>query len=237
MGKVTPSSLPGHIAIVMDGNGRWAKKHRLPKPLGHVEGVKAVDRVTEAAREMGIKALTLYSFSSENWKRPKEEVSKLMNLLYDRLEKKLDKLQKNNIRLNAIGRLEGLPGEVNSRLESVMRKTAKNDGMTLTLALNYGSRQEILDGARRLAEKINKGGITPEDITEDSFGELLYTKGLPEVDLFIRTSGEMRISNFLLWQLSYSEMYFTKKLWPDFGKKDLEAAVSDYAARERRYGG
>jgi len=235
--KIDKSKLPKHIAIIMDGNGRWAKKRRLPKGMGHAEGAKTVDKITEACRELGVKALTLYSFSTENWKRPKKEVDGLMRLLSAYLEKKYKKLQDNNIRLNAIGRLEDFPQKVTEKLNSVMRKTSGNNGMILTLALNYGGRQEITDAARTLAEKAKEGTIATCDITEESFARLLYTKDLPDVDFMIRTSGEMRVSNFLLWQISYAEIYVTKKLWPDFGRKDLEEAIWDYQARERRYGG
>lgn len=236
MGKINRSKLPGHIAIIMDGNGRWAARRHLPKIMGHAEGAKTVDRITEACRALGVKALTLYSFSTENWKRPKKEIDGLFSLLYDYLEKKYEKLRKNNIRLNAIGVLSELPEKVNARLFEVMKKTSQNNGMTLTLALNYGGRQEIVDAARRLAEKSKTGEIAPRDITENIFSQFLYTKGLPEVDLVIRTSGEMRISNFMLWQVSYSELYVTPKLWPDFNRKDLEKALLDYESRERRYG-
>ena len=236
MGKIAPSKLPRHIAIIMDGNGRWAKKRNLPKIFGHRAGAKTVDKIVEASRKFGIKALTLYSFSMENWKRPKEEVSNLMNLLSEYLEKRYKKLADNNIRLNAIGRLAELPSGVREKLLSVMEKTSGNDDMVLTLALNYGARQEIRDAAVALAEKVKKGEFSPEDITEDVFSRALYTKGLPELDLIIRTSGEMRLSNFLLWQASYAEIYVTPKLWPDFKEKDLEEAIIEYRKRERRYG-
>jgi len=237
LGKIDSSKLPGHIAIIMDGNGRWAKKRRLPKIFGHREGAKAVDRITEASRELGVKALTLYSFSTENWKRPGKEVNALMNLLYDYLDKKYQKLQKNNIRLNAIGKLEELPGKVKLRLSDVMEKTRQNNGMVLTLALNYGGRQEIVEAAKKLLSESEKEKISIGDINEELFEKFLFTRDLPDVDLVIRTSGERRISNFLLWQISYSEIYITDRLWPDFSKKDLEIAIGDYRSRERRYGG
>ncbi len=235
--KVDRSKLPRHIAIIMDGNGRWAKKRNLPRMFGHREGAKAVDRITEACRQIGIKALTLYSFSTENWKRPAEEIDSLMNLLNDYLKKKYRKLMQNDIRLNAIGRLNALPENARKRLFDVMQKTCGNKSMVLTLALNYGGRQEILDAVRALTDKVRKNKLKPDDITEGVFSDFLYTKGLPELDLMIRTSGEMRLSNFLLWQVSYAEIYVTKKLWPDFKKKDLEEAILDYQRRERRYGG
>lgn len=229
--------MPAHVAIIMDGNGRWAKKRKLPKIFGHREGAVAVDRIVEASRSLGIKALTLYSFSAENWKRPKKEIDNLMGLLHEYLEKKYKKLMDNNIRLNAIGRLEELPSKVKDKLFDVMKKTSGNNAMTLTLALNYGARQEIVDAAVKLAEKSKKGEIDSGDITESMFADLLYTRGLPELDLVIRTSGEMRLSNFLLWQASYAEIYVTEKLWPDFEKVDLKKAIADYRKRERRYGG
>lgn len=221
----------------MDGNGKWAKARHLPKALGHAEGAKAVDKITESSRALGIKALTLYALSTENWKRPKKEIDALMRLLYDYLEKKSEKLEKNNIRLNAIGRIERFPEKVREKLIQVMQKTSKNDGMTLTLALNYGGRQEIADAAKTIALKTRSGDIKPGDITEDFFSGFLYTKGLPEVDLLIRTSGELRVSNFLLWQISYAEFYVTKKLWPDFNRSELEKAILNYQSRNRRYGG
>ncbi|MCQ9207509.1 MAG: isoprenyl transferase [Omnitrophica bacterium] len=231
------SKLPKHIAVIMDGNGKWALRHHLPKVLGHAEGAKAVDSITEDCRALGIRALTLYALSTENWKRPKKEINALMRLLYDYLEKKYEKLKKNNIRLNAIGRIERFPEKVREKLLWVMQKTSANDGMTLTLALNYGGRQEIADAAKTVALKTKSGDINPENITEDFFNRFLYTKGLPEVDLLIRTSGEMRVSNFLLWQISYAEFYVTKKLWPDFNRAELEKAIIDYQSRNRRYGG
>ena len=233
---IDKARLPKHIAIILDGNGRWAKKRHLPKVLGHREGAENVDRITETCRKMGIKALTLYSFSTENWKRSKEEVDALMKLLYNYLVKKYNKFQKNNIRFNAIGELDAIPEKTKNKLFDVMQKTSKNDSMVLTLALNYGGRREIVEAAKLLAQRVKNGEIITSDITEDLFDKSLYTKDLPEVDLMIRTSGEMRLSNFLLWQLSYSEIYVTPKLWPDFRKKDLEVAIVDYQKRERRYG-
>jgi len=234
---IDKTRLPRHIAIIMDGNGRWAKKRGLPKIFGHRGGAKTVDKITEDCAKLGIEALTLYSFSTENWKRSAEEVNALMRLLHDYLEKKYKKLQKNGIRLNAIGRLEGLPSEVRKRLLDVIKKTSGNTRMTLTLALNYGSRAEILDAAKRLIDGTRKGKIKDEDITEETFTNLLYTEGLPEVDLLIRTSGEMRVSNFLLWQISYAEIVVTKTLWPDFKTENLYDCINEYQKRERRFGG
>ncbi|MFH1867379.1 MAG: isoprenyl transferase [Candidatus Omnitrophota bacterium] len=229
--------LPRHIAIIMDGNGRWADKRCLPKLLGHTAGARTVDRITTACAKLGIEVLTLYSFSTENWKRPKEEVGSLMNLLCDYLDKKYKKLQKNNIRLKAIGRLDALPPKVKKKLFDVMDKTSGNKAMTLNLALNYGGRQEIVDAVKGLLREADKGRLKADDISEEIFADFLYTKGLPEVDLLIRTSGEMRISNFLLWQISYAEIVITKTLWPDFKAEDLDSAIAQYQSRERRFGG
>lgn len=234
---IDKNNLPRHIAIIMDGNGRWAKKKYLPKILGHTAGVKTVDRITTACAKLGIEVLTLYSFSTENWKRSAEEIGGLMNLLYDYLGKKYEKLQKDNIRLSAIGRLSGLPLRVRTKLSDVIKKTSQNTGMTLNLALNYGGRQEIVDAVKKLLLEVDKGSIKADDISEDKFADFLYTKGLPEVDLLIRTSGELRVSNFLLWQISYAEIVVTKTLWPDFRQEDLCAAVMEYQERERRFGG
>ncbi len=231
------NNLPRHIAIIMDGNGRWAKRKHLPLLFGHRAGAKTIDIITQECAKIGIEALTLYAFSAENWKRSKPEVDGLMNLLYDYLNKKLKKLQKNNIRLNAIGRLEKLPLKVRTRLYDVMKKTSGNTGMVLSLALNYGSRQEITDAVKELVRKAQKEKLSPEDVNEDMITRSLYTKDLPDVDLLIRTSGEFRLSNFLLWQLSYSEIAVTKTLWPDFNKKDLTAAIEDFQKRDRRFGG
>ena len=234
---IDKSKLPKHIAIIMDGNGRWAKKRHLPHIFGHRQGVKSVDIITEYCAMLGVEALTLYSFSTENWKRSSEEINALMKLLYNYLEKKYEKLQKNNIKLNAIGRLEALPDKVKSKLFDVMDKTSGNKKMVLTLALNYGSRQEITDAARSMIKDIEKNAILFDSINEDFFAGYLYTKDLPEVDLLIRTSGECRLSNFLLWQVSYAEIVITKTLWPDFRKKDLDGALEEYRSRDRRFGG
>jgi len=233
---IDKSNLPKHIAIIMDGNGRWAKKKHLHRLFGHRAGAKTVDRITEACARTGIEALTLYSFSTENWKRSLEEVEGLMGLLYDYLERKYNKLQKNGIRLNAIGRLDELPPKVKERLFDVIKRTSNNKRMTLTLALNYGSRTEIVDAARGLASEVKKGRLEPDKIEEKDIEKFLYTKGLPEVDLLIRTSGESRISNFLLWQISYAEIIITKTLWPDFKVQNLHDCIKEYQQRERRFG-
>jgi undecaprenyl diphosphate synthase len=234
---IDKDNLPRHIAIIMDGNGRWAKRKGLPALFGHRAGAKTVDTITTDCARLGIEALTLYSFSTENWKRSSEEVNGLMNLLYNYLDKKLKKLQSNNIRLNAIGRLDRLPDKIRQRLFDVIDKTSKNTKMVLTLALNYGGRPEIADAAKNLAEEVKAGRIDAADIDEELFSKFLYTKTLPDVDLLIRTSGEMRISNFLLWQISYAEIVVTKAYWPDFGTKDLQEAIEEYQGRQRRFGG
>jgi len=235
--KLDKDNTPRHIAIIMDGNGRWAKKKHLAPAFGHAAGAKIVDKITDACADIGVQALTLYSFSTENWKRSEAEVGALMKLLYRYLGTKYRKLQKSGIKLNAIGRLNGLPPEVRERLYDIMKKTSANSRMVLTLALNYGGRQEIVDAAKALINNVEKGRIRKEDITEDRFADLLYTRDLPDVDLLIRTSGEVRISNFLLWQISYAEIVISNILWPDFKQEDLYEAIRQYQARRRRFGG
>jgi len=234
---INKTDIPKHIAIIMDGNGRWAKKKHLPRIFGHRAGVKNVDIITQECADIGIEALTLYSFSTENWKRSSSEISGLMNLLRNYLDKKCKKLQDNDIRLNAIGRLDGLPEKVRKKLFDVMKKTSKNTRMVLTLALNYGGRQEIIDAAKQLAKRVKQQKISSDDIDEKLFSDYLYTKGLPEVDLLIRTSGEFRVSNFLLWQISYAEIVITETFWPDFKKEELSRAIKAYQKRDRRLGG
>jgi undecaprenyl diphosphate synthase len=229
--------LPKHIAIIMDGNGRWAEKRHLPKVFGHRQGAKSVDIITEYCARLGVDALTLYSFSTENWRRSQEEIDALMDLLYDYLEDRYPKLQKNNIRLNAIGRLDGLPGKVRARLSDVMARTRDNNKMILTLALNYGSRQEIADAAAGIAKDLKNNIISSDEINEGLLNRYLYTRSLPDVDMLIRTSGEFRLSNFLLWQISYAEIFITKTLWPDFRERDLDIALKEFAVRDRRFGG
>ncbi|MFC1570698.1 isoprenyl transferase [Candidatus Omnitrophota bacterium] len=227
-------ALPRHIAMIMDGNGRWAAENNVPRIMGHRSGVKTVDVITEACARKGIKALTMYTFSSENWKRPKKEVNALMDLIERTLKKNEKKMKDNNIRFNAIGRIEGLPESLQGVIKDLKEKTASNDGMVLSLALNYGGRQEIIDAAKAAAEAQGKD---ISDLKEEDFADFLYTHDLPELDLVIRTSGEMRISNFLLWQSAYSEFYVTDTLWPDFSVKELEKALDEYGKRERRFGG
>ncbi len=229
--------LPSHIAVIMDGNGRWAKKRNLPRIWGHREGAKSVRETTETCAKLGIKYLTLYAFSTENWKRPKKEINFLMKLLEEYLEKEKETMLKNNIALEAIGDISKLPGPVRRKIASVKKATSKNSGMTLVLALNYGSRKEIINGVRKIAKEAACGKINPSKINEKNFKKYLYTKKIPDPDFLIRTSGEMRVSNYLLWQIAYSEIYVTKTLWPDCRKKQLRAALAEYGNRERRYGG
>lgn len=231
------SSIPKHIAIIMDGNGRWAKKRGLPKIAGHHAGAKSVEEAITAAREAGVKILTLYAFSTENWSRPKHEVAALFKLLEDYIDRKANDLHKNGIRLSVIGRLEGLPEGVCKKLAAAMDKTRNNGSFMLNLALNYGGRAEIVDAVRKIVSDCREQKLKADLIDEAVFSSYLYTKDIPDPDLLIRTSGEMRVSNFLLWQISYSEIYVTKKLWPDFRKGDLKKAIAEYQKRERRYGG
>ncbi len=234
--QIDPKNLPQHIAIIMDGNGRWAKKQGLMRAMGHEKGTKAVREVVEGCSEIGVKNLTLYAFSTENWNRPKLEVDTLMKLLVSSLKKEIKTLQDNNIRLNAIGRLENLPKKAHSELSEVIRKTSNNDRMTLTLALSYGSREELTNMVREISEKVKNNEISSKAIDESVINEHLYTRNLPDVDLLIRTSGEQRISNFLLWQIAYAELYFSELLWPDYRKDDLFEAIYNYQNRERRFG-
>lgn len=221
----------------MDGNGRWAARRGLSRLSGHRAGIKAAREVMQAASDLGVKVLTLYTFSTENWKRPKAEVSALFKLLEHYLAKEGDKLLKNNIRFQVIGRLRELPDSLRKKLEAQMDKTKNNTGLILNLALNYGGRPEIIDAVRGIVKDVHEGKIAPGDIDEKSFADYLYTTGLPDPDLLIRTSGEFRISNFLLWQMAYSEICVVEKLWPDFKKEDFKKCVLDYQARERRFGG
>ena len=234
--QIDINSLPKHIAIIMDGNGRWAKKRFLPRIAGHRAGVKTVDRIVTICRKIGIKALTLYSFSEENWSRPKNEINALMEILKRYLKKELDRMLKEDIRFNTIGTIDNLPLSAQKIIQDAKERTKNSKGMVLTLALSYGSRSEIVDAVREIASDIKKNKISVEDITPGLFQSYLYTKGLPEPDLLIRTSGELRISNFLLYQIAYAELYFTDLLWPDFKEDDLLKAVIEFQARERRFG-
>ncbi len=234
--EIDRSKLPNHVAIIMDGNGRWAKQKGEQRIFGHQHGVASVRNVTEAAAELGIHYLTLYAFSTENWNRPKEEVDALMELLVSTISKEVKTLNKNKIRLEAIGNLKALPKNCHAELMEAMAATSKNPNMTLVLALSYSSKWEILDAVKQIAEKAKRNEIAPEKIDEALFSSFLTTKNIPDPELLIRTSGEQRISNFLLWQIAYSEFYFTEKLWPDFGKEDFYEAILDFQNRERRFG-
>lgn len=234
--QIDDTKLPNHLAVIMDGNGRWAKQKGLFRSIGHENGTKAVRAIVEACAELPIPFLTLYAFSTENWNRPKLEVDTLMKLLVSSLKKEIKTLQKNNIKLNAIGNLEALPSKARNELQSVIEQTADNERMTLTLALSYGSREEITKTIKEISLKVKNNLISPTDIDESYINNHLYTRDLPDVDLLIRTSGEQRISNFLLWQMAYAELYFTEVLWPDFGKTDLQDALLSYQKRERRFG-
>ncbi|MBL7802147.1 MAG: isoprenyl transferase [Saprospiraceae bacterium] len=234
--QIIPDKVPQHIAIIMDGNGRWAKQKGMPRVLGHRSGVKSVREVTEAAGEIGVKYLTLYAFSTENWSRPPAEVTALMGLLVETIRGEIRELNKNGVRLMAIGDLEALPAESYRTLLEGMEQTKNNTRLTLVLALNYSAKWEILRAARILAEQAAAGGLLPQDIDETVFENALSTRGIPDPELLIRTSGETRISNFLLWQIAYAELYFTPVFWPDFGKKELFEAILSYQRRERRFG-
>jgi undecaprenyl diphosphate synthase len=228
--------LPQHIAIIMDGNGRWAKGKGKLRVFGHRNGVLSVRDVVEGAGELGIKYITLYTFSAENWNRPKLEVSAIMELMISTIHKEINNFMKNNVRLNAIGDLKMLPEKCCHELKSAIDKTSANTGIMLTLALSYSSRREIVQAAKNIAVKVQKGELNIADIDEETFENNLYTSGMPNPELLIRTSGEYRISNYLLWQIAYAELYFTPKLWPDFRREDLFEAIIDYQKRERRFG-
>ncbi|MDY6861458.1 MAG: isoprenyl transferase [Thermodesulfobacteriota bacterium] len=236
MTKIDLKRLPVHIAIIMDGNGRWAKKRNLARIFGHQKGILTVRRIIKNCRKLGIKILTLYAFSQENWKRPNHEVTLLMDLLKEYLLTEMPELIKNNIRLHAIGDLKNLPKEVYQILIHTIQKTKDQDKMLLNLALSYGGRDEIIKAVRKISIDYKNKGHSPEEITEKVFSEYLTTRGIPDPDLLIRTSGEMRLSNFLLWQMAYTEIYVTKVLWPDFKKRDLDRALISYQKRERRFG-
>ena len=234
--KAKPERIPIHIAIIMDGNGRWAALRNQPRTAGHEAGVKAVKEVVKAAAELDIKYLTLYTFSVENWKRPKDEVESLMTLLTKTTLAELDELMSNDVKLITTGRINGLSAARRAVLNQAARKTRNNKGLVLNLALNYGGRTEILDAVKAIANSVKAGVVEIPDIDEELFSGFLYTAGIPDPDLLIRTSGEKRISNFLLWQTSYTELHIVDALWPDFGKKELFEAVAEYQRRERRFG-
>jgi len=234
--NIDTSRLPLHIAIIMDGNGRWAVRHGKDRIFGHQQGVESVRSIIEAAAEVGIKYLTLYAFSTENWGRPDDEVTALMGIMVQSLNNETDTLIKNNIRLSAIGDLDRLADDVRASLSETIRLTSVSEGLNLIVALSYSSRWEIAEAAKKIASEAVKGKIKSESVNESLFEEHLSTFGIPDPDLMIRTSGELRISNFLLWQLAYTELYFTEKLWPDFGKEDFYDAIIDFQNRERRFG-
>ena len=234
--KIDTLKLPVHIAIIMDGNGRWARQRGKDRVFGHQQGVTAVREVIECAAELGLKYLTLYAFSTENWGRPDDEISALMGIMVQSLNNETDTLIRNNIRLKAIGDVNRLAEDVRKRLFETIELTSEAKGLTLVIALSYSSRWEILNAARKLAADVKKGLLEPEEINENDFEKYLTTYGIPDPELMIRTSGELRVSNFLLWQLAYTELYFTELLWPDFGKDEFYKAVIDFQKRERRFG-
>lgn len=237
LAQIDSARLPRHIAIIMDGNGRWAKKRGKPRIFGHREGAESVRSILDTCARLEIKAVTLYAFSTENWKRPKDEVSGLMQMLKLYLKKELKTVHKNNIRFQAIGKIEGLDEDIQKRIAEAEKKTAENTGTVLNVALNYGGRSEIVEACRKAFKNFCSNGRPIEEFDEKDFEENLYTKGLPEVDLMIRTSGEMRISNFLLWQLAYSEIYVTETLFPDFRRGEIFKAILEFQKRDRRFGG
>ncbi len=234
--QIDRENLPKHVAIIMDGNGRWAAQRHLPRIAGHREGIKSVREIVTVSRKLGIKALTLYAFSNENWNRPMKEITQLMILLERFLNKELKTMMENGIRFRAIGQIDRLQDSVAKLIHSVEDKTKDNNRMTLILALSYGGRTEILDAIKKACTDIQKEKLSIKDLDEKSFSQYLYTKDIPDPDLMIRTSGEVRVSNFLLWQVAYTELYFTKTPWPDFRKRDFLQAICDYQGRERRFG-
>jgi undecaprenyl diphosphate synthase len=231
------ASLPKHVAVIMDGNGRWAKTRGLPRIEGHRQGAESARTIIRTAGELGVKYLTLYAFSAENWNRPKDEVDALMKYLVHYLKTETPELNKNNVRLEVIGQIYRLPENVQEHLKKSIATLSKNNGLTLVMALSYGSRIEIVDAVRRISEEVKCGKLEPADITEDVISQHLWTRNIPDPDLLIRTSGEMRVSNFLLWQISYAELVITPTLWPDFRKPQFYAALEEYTRRHRRFGG
>lgn len=230
-------TIPRHIAVIMDGNGRWAKQHGLPRVEGHIAGAERVREVLRYAREFGVEYMTLYAFSTENWKRSKEEVDALMDLLSRFIDSYLDEMKQNGVRLLVTGRIDGLPERVANDLKRAMAETASLTGHTLILALNYGGRSEIADAAKKIAEEVRHGRLDPVKIDEQLFSRYLYLPDVPDPDLMIRTSGEFRLSNFLLWELSYAEFYVTDTYWPDFDREEFRKAIESYSKRDRRFGG
>ena len=234
--RILARPVPRHVAIIMDGNGRWATRRGLPRAAGHREGVKSLRSVVRAAGELGVQFLTIYAFSSENWQRPATEVSTLMTLLERSIERELPELMERNVRFRAIGRPDGVPPRVAAGIRRLMETTAGNTGLTLLMAFNYGGRDEMVDAVRALAREVARGALRPEDIDEGRVSRALYTDGVPDPDLLIRTSGEQRLSNFLLWQVAYTELWMTPTLWPDFGAREFCVAVAEFQQRHRRFG-
>lgn len=235
--ELDPERLPRHVAVIMDGNGRWAQKRFMPRFMGHRAGMEALKRTVKTCRELGIAYLTVYAFSTENWKRPREEVSYLMNLLLEYVGSELAELKNNGVRVNTIGDIEGLPARCRDEILRACRETQDNSGMIFTIAINYGSRHEITNAVMEIVREVREGKIGIESLNEELFASYLDTNDLPDPDLVIRTAGEKRLSNFLLWQTAYSELYFTEVLWPDFDREHLIKALADYQKRERRFGG
>ncbi len=233
---IDKNRVPQHVAVIMDGNGRWAKRHGKERVFGHQAGVDSVDKITEAASNLGVKYLTLYAFSTENWNRPKAEVDALMEILAYSLRTYINKISGNNVRLRVIGDIENLTAKARENLYAAIQETEQNTGLNLVLALNYSARWEITSAAKKIANDVKNKILQPDDITEQTFSNYLSTQGMPDPDLLIRTSGELRVSNFLLWQLSYAELYFTDTCWPDFKGEQFFEAILDYQKRERRYG-
>ncbi len=225
-----------HIAIIMDGNGRWATKRGLPRNAGHQKGAEVIIETAKAVKELGVKYLTVYAFSTENWKRSKQEVDGLMNLLRQYLDKNFEELEKNDVRIRFIGERNMLAADIVAKMENLERRTISNQSLVLQIALSYGSRQEIINAVKEAAQKVKEGELTVEGIDEKNFSQMLYTADVPDPDLLIRTSGEQRLSNYLLWQLAYTELFFTDTLWPDFSKEELKSIIENYKTRERRYG-
>lgn len=228
--------IPQHIAIILDGNGRWAKAKGMPRNYGHTQGSKNVEVICEVAAKMGVKYLTVYAFSTENWKRPESEVTALMTILRNYMKTCIKTAQKNHMKVRVLGDMEGLDDDIRNRIYELEEATKNNDGLNFQIAINYGSRDEMIRGMRRMAQDVKEGNIAIDDITESVFANYLDTRGIPDPDLMIRTSGEQRLSNYLLWQLAYSEFYFTDVPWPDFTKEELEKAIEQYNNRDRRYG-
>lgn len=235
--QIPKEMLPRHVAIIMDGNGRWAQKRLLPRTYGHREGMKSLKEIVKAASEMGIEVLTVYAFSTENWSRPQEEVNFLMNLMVEFIERELDELHDNQVRVNFIGERDRIPLACVEAIDRARVKTGDNQGMVFNVAVNYGGRQELVRAFKSIAREVESGQLNAQDIDEKMIDERLFTAGLPDPDLLIRTAGEMRISNYLLWQIAYTEFVVVDKMWPDFGKKDLTAAVTEFIGRDRRFGG